>query len=102
MGAIFRTPIWEVTPENLRPLLDRSGLQLAATALRQDTVSLPEADLARAAVVIGSEGKGVSPALLEQCAATVRIPMEPTCESLNAAAAAAVVLWELYRRDLPC
>lgn len=102
MGAIFRTPIWEVPPEDLSPLLERSGLQLAATALRQDTVSLPEADLARAAVVIGSEGKGVSSALLEQCSATVRIPMEPTCESLNAAAAAAVVLWELYRRDLPC
>lgn len=102
MGAIFRTPIWEIAQENLCPLLERSSLQLAATALRQDTVSLPEADLARTAVVIGSEGKGVSPYLLERCAATVRIPMEPTCESLNAAAAAAVVLWELYRRDLPC
>ena len=48
-------------------------------------------------MVIGSEGKGVSSALLEQCSATVRIPMEPTCESLNAAAAAAVVLWEMGR-----
>lgn len=102
MGAIFRTPIWEIDMEALCPLLERSSLQLAATALRQDTVSLPQADLARTAVVIGSEGKGVSPYLLERCSATVRIPMEPTCESLNAAAAAAVVLWELYRRDLPC
>lgn len=102
MGAIFRTPIWEVTPEQLLPLLERSGLRLAATALRDDTVSLPQADLTRSAVIIGSEGKGVSPGLLERCSATVRIPMEETCESLNAAAAAAVVLWELYRRDLVC
>ena len=56
MGAIFRTPIWEIPQEDLCPLLERSSLQLAATALRQDTVSLPQADLARTAVVFGSEG----------------------------------------------
>ena len=102
MGAIFRTPIWEIDAEALPALLARSHLTLAATALRDDTVSLPEADLSRSAVIIGSEGKGVSPALLAKCDATVRIPMEPTCESLNAAAAAAVVLWEQYRRALGC
>ena len=98
MGAIFRTPIWEVSADALPGLLARSGLTLAATALRDDTVSLPDAELDRTAVIIGSEGSGVSPALLAQCASTIRIPMESTCESLNAAAAAAVVLWELYRR----
>ena len=97
MGAIFRTPIWEVPAEALCPLLEGSGLKLAATALGRNTVSLPDADLSRTALVIGSEGSGVSPDLLRQCAATVRIPMEPTCESLNAAAAAAVVLWEMGR-----
>lgn len=98
MGAVFRTPLWEIEPEDIPPLLARSGLRLAATALRRDTVSLLEADLTDTAVVIGSEGSGVSPYLLERCGLTVRIPMEATCESLNAAAAAAVVLWELYRR----
>lgn len=102
MGAIFRTPVWEVEAEELAPLLDRSGLTLAATALREDTTPLPEAELDRAAIVIGSEGKGVSPALLDRCAATIKIPMEETCESLNAAAAAAVVLWEWYRRTRLC
>lgn len=102
MGAIFRTPVWEVSSEDLLPLLEHSGLKLAATALRDDTVSLPAADLNRTAVVIGSEGKGVSDYLLQNCAATVRIPMEAKCESLNAAMAAAVVLWELYRRDGVC
>lgn len=102
MGAIFRTPVWEVEAGALLPLLERSGLKLAATALRHDTVSLPEADLSATAVVIGSEGKGVSDFLLQNCAATVKIPMEAKCESLNAAMAAAVVLWELYRRDGAC
>lgn len=102
MGAIFRTPVWEVDANELLPLLTRSGLKLAATALREDTVSLPDAALERCAVIIGSEGKGVCDALLARCDTTVRIPMEPTCESLNAAMAAAVVLWELYRRDGAC
>ena len=98
MGAVFRTPVWEISADALPGLLTRSNLKLAATALRDDTVSLPDAMLDRTAVIIGSEGSGVSPALLAQCESTIRIPMEPTCESLNAAAAAAVVLWELYRR----
>ena len=98
MGAIFRTPVWEIGADELAELLRRSDLALAATALRDDTVSLPDADLNRTAVIIGSEGSGVSAGLLSQCESTIRIPMEPTCESLNAAAAAAVVLWELYRR----
>ena len=102
MGAIFRTPVWEVEAEALLPLLERSGLTLAATALREDTIPLPDADLSRAAIIIGNEGKGVSPALLDRCAATLKIPMEAKCESLNAAAAAAVVLWECYRREQLC
>ena len=102
MGALFRTPVWEVACEELLPLLEKSGLKLAATALRDDTVSLPQADLDRCAVVIGSEGKGVCDALLDCCHTTVKIPMETKCESLNAAMAAAVVLWELYRRDGAC
>ena len=102
MGAIFRTPVWEIEAGDILPLIRRSDLTLTATALRSDTVSLPQADLSRSAVIIGSEGNGVSKALLSQCAATVRIPMEAKCESLNAAAAAAVVLWEMYRRALEC
>ncbi|MEG0756688.1 MAG: TrmH family RNA methyltransferase [Oscillospiraceae bacterium] len=35
--------------------------------------------------------------MLTLCGKTIKIPMEPQCESLNAATAAAIVLWELYR-----
>ena len=51
----------------------------------------------RAAVAIGSEGRGLSEELLALCDKTVRIPMSARCESLNAAAAATVLLWEMYR-----
>ena len=62
-----------------------------------DTVSLRDAELSRAAVAIGSEGRGLSAEILSKCEKTIKIPMSPRCESLNAAVAASVVLWEMYR-----
>lgn len=97
MGACFRLPVWELTLEELTGLLDRAGLSLYATALREDTADLRQADLERAAVVIGSEGRGVSSQVLAACQATLKIPMRERCESLNAAVAAAIVLWEGWR-----
>ena len=97
MGAIFRREAYSVTVEELFALLRKSGVPLYGTALRDDTVPLAEADLARAAVAIGSEGRGLSQQVLDECAKTLKIPMNPRCESLNAAIAATVVLWEMYR-----
>lgn len=97
MGAIFRREAYSVTVEELFALLRKSGVQLYGTALRDDTVPLAEANLARAAVAIGSEGRGLSQQVLDECAKTLKIPMNPRCESLNAAIAATVVLWEMYR-----
>lgn len=99
MGACFRLPVYETDADGLCALLERSGIPLSATALREDTVSLEQAGLSRAAVIIGSEGSGVSPELLSRSVQTIKIPMRDRCESLNAAAAAAIVLWEMARRD---
>ena len=97
MGAIFRREAYTVTAEELFALLRKSGVPLYGTALRDDTVPLAETNLARAAVAIGSEGRGLSQQVLDECAKTLKIPMNPRCESLNAAIAATVVLWEMYR-----
>ena len=97
MGACFRLPAYEVKESDLSKILAENHIPLYATALREDTVDLREGDLSRCAVVIGSEGKGVSDALLELSDKTMKIPMRSRCESLNAAAAAAVVLWEMAR-----
>lgn len=97
MGACFRLPVWETGLEELTALLAGADLPLYATALREDTADLRSADLSRAAVVIGSEGRGVSQAVLDACALTLKIPMRDRCESLNAAVAASVVLWEGWR-----
>ena len=78
-------------------MLKGAGLPLIGTALREDTVDARQADLSRAVLLIGSEGRGLSQEALDACDQTVRIPMSERCESLNAAVAAAVVLWEGWR-----
>lgn len=97
MGAIFRREAYSVTPQEFYSLLKKSGIPLYGTALREDTLPLPQADLSCAAVAIGSEGRGLSQEMLDACEKTLKIPMSPRCESLNAASAATVVLWEMYR-----
>ena len=97
MGACFRLPVWEMELRTLVRLLDRAGLPLYATALRADTTDLRQACLHRAAVVIGSEGRGVSAPVLSACKSTLKIPMRARCESLNAAVAASIVKWEGWR-----
>ena len=99
MGAVFRRHIYTLTAAELFPLLQRSGLPLYGTALREDTVDAREADLSRCAIAIGSEGRGLSEQVLSRCDKTLKIPMSDRCESLNAAVAAAVLLWESFRNQ---
>ena len=86
-----------MTPEELAALLHRSGLPLYGAALREDTVDARQADYTRCTLAIGSEGRGLSREVLDLCDQTIRIPMSDRCESLNAAIAAAVLLWESWR-----
>ncbi|MCD8147439.1 MAG: RNA methyltransferase [Clostridiales bacterium] len=97
MGAAFRLPVWEVTPEELQTLCRANDLPLWGTALQADTADLRQLGGGRCALAIGSEGSGLSREVLALCDGTVKIPMEPQCESLNAAMAATVALWERYR-----
>ena len=97
MGAVFRRPVWCMKAENLPGLLARSGLPLYGTALREDTEDVRAVSLDRCAIAIGSEGQGIRDTVLDMCQKTLKIPMTDRCESLNAAIAAAVLLWESYR-----
>ena len=97
MGAVFRRPIYFGSPEELAALLHRSDLPLYGAALREDTVDARQADYTRCTLAIGSEGRGLSREVLDLCDQTIRIPMSDRCESLNAAIAAAVLLWESWR-----
>ena len=85
--------------EELTALLRAADLPLYGAALREDTADVREVDLRRCAMAVGSEGRGLSAAVLAACDKTVRIPMDPRCESLNAASAASVLLWEAARGE---
>lgn len=97
MGALFRVNAWSATLNEMSEVLKRSALPLLGAALREDTVDAREADLRHAVILIGSEGRGLSEAALDACDKTIHIPMSERCESLNAAIAAATLLWEGYR-----
>lgn len=99
MGAVFRCPVWTCDADALRALLTASELPLYGAALRADTLDARSVDYSRCAIAIGSEGKGLSDGMLERCDRTVLIPMQAHCESLNAAIAATVLLWEAARND---
>lgn len=97
MGALFRQRVCEVERGELRRFLDENGMKLYGAALSERASDIRRLDMTGAAVAIGSEGRGLSPELLGLCDGEVVIPMRPECESLNAAVAAAIVMWELTR-----
>lgn len=99
MGGVFKVPV-RVTSDLcgcVRELRD-SGITVYAAALDDSAVSVRELSLKDGcAVVIGNEGNGLSNELIGQCSHTLKIPMRPDSESLNAAMAAGIILWEMNR-----
>ena len=78
-------------------MADRSGLPLYGAALSERAADIRTLDLKKAVVAIGSEGQGLSRELLALCDGELIIPMTAGSESLNAAVAASLVLWEMAR-----
>ena len=95
MGAVFRSPVLQTTWEQAFAACRKNQIPVAVTALSDRAVDLRQAPLKQMAVVIGSEGQGVRPQILESAQAELIIPMNPRCESLNAAVAAAIVMWQM-------
>lgn len=95
MGAVFRTQPVQGTGEEVIALCRSQGIPLAVTALSPKARDIRQAEPERCAVVIGSEGQGVDRLFREHCDAELIIPMNPRCESLNAAVAAAIVMWQM-------
>ena len=95
MGAVFRTPVVQTTWAEAKEKCAAAGISVAVTALSDRAKDLRQADLKSMAVVIGSEGRGVRQEILGAAAAELIIPMNPRCESLNAAIAATIVMWEM-------
>ena len=97
MGVIFRQRVLRLDRSELPAWLEEHGLPLYGAALSKDAQDLRGLDLTHAAVAVGSEGQGLSPELLALCRGEVIIPMDARSESLNAAVAASVLMWEMAR-----
>lgn len=107
MGTVFQIP-WTFLdekicswPEEGQKILRKLGFRTAAMALRQDSVSVDHPALMaeeRLAIVLGTEGDGLSEKTIADCDYTVMIPMAHGVDSLNVAAASAVAFWELGKR----
>lgn len=104
MGTVFQIPwayIGEQPADWPSPGLDwlnELGFKTAAMALREDSVSIDDEGLAaepKLAIVLGTEGTGLTTRTIADCDYTVRIPMQHGVDSLNVAAASAVAFWQL-------
>ena len=100
MGAIFRQRAFAVSLDALPALLAQNGLKLYGAALSGTARDVRKVDITQCAVAVGSEGRGLSEALLSLCDGEIIIPMDARSESLNAAVAASVLMWEMSRERM--
>lgn len=108
MGTVFQIP-WtfigsEMTdwPEPGMTKLRELGFKTAAMALRSDSISIDDPQLMqeeKLAIILGSEGDGLTNDTIADCDYTVLIPMYHGVDSLNVAAASAVAFWQLRNQD---
>lgn len=102
MGTVFQVPWTRITDWDAAITdLHDAGFDIAALALRDDAVTLDayvENRPERVALVMGSEGDGLSRTVLEKADTVVTIPMSGGVDSLNVASAAAVALWAVTSR----
>lgn len=99
-GSVFRIPAYYTAGarEGVKLLKD-AGLQLIGTGFDTEDMYY-DVDMRRnTAVVIGNEGNGISEEMAALCDRTVKIPMRGNIESLNAAVAAGILIYESIRQE---
>ena len=99
MGGVYRLPIRVVdSMETAIGELRRQGFKVYATALSEKSQPITQLDLSgKIAAVIGNEGNGLTQPVIDACDGQTIIPMTGKAESLNAAIAASIVIWEMCR-----
>ena len=97
MGSVFRVTMYSDTFENTVKHLRSAGMKVYASVIDSNAVSVLDADLSSAAVVIGNEGSGMPAEHISMCDEGITIKMHGSINSLNAAMAAGIFIWELGR-----
>lgn len=100
MGGVFRLPLFAGGRfETLLPQLRERGLRCYACVPDAAALSICDAPMSDGCIcLIGNEGNGLRRETVAACDAAVTVPMAGRAESLNAAMAAGIVMWELKRR----
>ena len=105
MGTVFQIP-WTFVdnsvswPEGGIQLLHKMGFKMAALALSGDSIRIDDPILQKEeklAILLGTEGDGLTSRTIADCDYTVKIPMSHGVDSLNVAAASAVAFWQLRK-----
>ncbi|WP_416200896.1 TrmH family RNA methyltransferase [Thermocaproicibacter melissae] len=99
MGAAFRLPVFILKngPETIERL-NKAGFQTLAAVPDSTAIPITKLDFSVPTVaVIGNEGNGLTQETIHACSERVTIPMQGRAESLNAAASAAIIMWEMMR-----
>ena len=109
MGTVFQIP-WTFLgnegaawPQQSMTLLKELGFKTAAMALSDDSISIDDPRLMaeeKLAIVLGTEGDGLTSKTIENCDYNVIIPMHHNVDSLNVAAASAVAFWQLGTQNI--
>lgn len=99
-GALFRVPVRVADGGQILRCLKTAGFQMLGTAVGEGTQAIESVEIepGRVAVVIGPEADGLGSFWRMACDDLVHLPMNSSMDSLNAAAASAVFLWEIGRR----
>lgn len=99
MGAGLRVPVARASLYQAVKLLKGEGAKIVGVDPTGDVEYYDERLMGSLALILGGEGRGISPTLLGKCDSVVRIPMAGSLESLNVGVAAAVVLYERIRQQ---
>ncbi len=98
MGSLFRLNVMEIRFDEIFPLFEKNGIKTFAAVVDSDAVPLTECDFSGgAAVLIGNEGNGLPNEISRMCSERLTIKMHGNIDSLNAAMAAGIIMWEFTK-----
>lgn len=102
MGTVFQIE-WTFLPEDSLEEIKSLGFKTVAMALKENTLSISDPRLmqeSKLAIIMGTEGDGLSDSTIADCDFTVKIPMYHGVDSLNVAAASAVAFYQLGNKEM--
>ena len=97
MGAIFRQKISKITHNEIYGL-KKSGVNFIGASNSGEFTDIRNIELKNAIIVIGNEGRGISREIQTVCEEMITIPLSSDIDSINAAAAATIIMWEAMKR----